>query len=97
MHTLCARWRAIENDIWVVRVVNTGESVVIDPSGAVVERIPALREAGTLIADVGVARGGATAYARLGETLGWLSGFALLMGLVVEWMSRRRERVANRV
>lgn len=97
MHTLCARWRAIENATWVVRVANTGESVVIDPTGAVVDRIPAVREAGALLADVGVVRGGPTAYARLGETLGGLTGFALLMGLVVEWRSRRRDRVVNRI
>jgi len=92
MHTLCARWRAIENDTWMIRVANTGQSVVIDPTGSVVDAIAELREPGTLVAEVGVRRGGPTPYARLGEALGGLAAFALLVGLVVEWRSRRTRR-----
>jgi apolipoprotein N-acyltransferase len=96
MHTLCARWRAIENDIWVVRVANTGESVVIDPSGAVTDRVtPEPRVPGTLLARVGVTRGGSTPYAVLGELPGQACGVAMMMALMVEWWCRRRRRAGR--
>jgi len=96
MHTLCARWRAIENDLWLVRVANTGDSVVVDPSGAIVDRVPSgPRTTGTRLVEVGVSRSAPTAFARLGETFGFLCGLAMGMALVVEWTSRRRQHAGS--
>ena len=96
MHTLCARWRAIENDLWVVRVANTGESVVIDPEGSIVDRVASgPRTSGTRLVEVGVSRSEPTAFARLGETFGLLCGLAMGMLLVVEWCSRRHQRAGS--
>lgn len=93
MHTLCARWRAIENDLWLVRVSNTGESVLVDPDGRVVDRLPGgTRTSGTRLVEVGVSESGPTAFARLGETFGLLCWLATTLGLVVEWWSRRAAR-----
>jgi apolipoprotein N-acyltransferase len=96
MHTLCARWRAIENDLWVVRVANTGESVVIDPEGSIADRLATgTRTSGTRLVEVGVSRSGPTAFARLGETFGLLCGLAMCMALVVEWVSRRHQHAGS--
>ena len=35
MHELCARWRAVENETWMVRTVNTGRSSAIAPYGSI--------------------------------------------------------------
>ena len=91
MHTLCARWRSIENDVWLVRVANTGESVVIDPNGRIRERVtPEPRSAGTRLVRIGVVTGDAPAHALLGNLFGMGCGVAMFMALMVEWGCRRR-------
>ena len=90
MHNVCARWRAIENDIWVVRAANTGDSVVIAPNGEILQRVESgPRTEGTILARVGASRSSATLYARVGELLGAFCALAMGACLVVEWWCRR--------
>lgn len=60
-----AQLRAIETGRWLVSAANTGPSLVVDPAGAVRERLP-LQGPGTLVVALEV-RSGLTGYARAGE------------------------------
>jgi apolipoprotein N-acyltransferase len=48
---VAARWRAVENQKWVVRVGSLGKTMVIDPSGKVVDELP-IGQQGLLVADL---------------------------------------------
>lgn len=68
LHLRAARMRAIETGTPVVLAANTGPSAVVEPSGRVAARLPAL-EAGSLRAVVRPGDG-ATTYVALGDWLG---------------------------
>ena len=93
MHVICARWRAIENQMWVVRAVNTGDSVAIAPDGSVVARVPSGPQTpGWVRAQVQAPTDAVPLYARIGDALGGL--MAALLGVLVcsEWWYTRRQR-----
>lgn len=99
MHVLCARWRAIENRMWVLRAVNTGDSVAIEPDGSIAGTVPSGPQTpGWLLATVSAPDSSVPLYARIGDLLGGLC--ALLMGVLILWewcytWSRRSRRAGG--
>lgn len=95
-HLMMARWRAVENGVWVSRAANTGVSCVIDQWGRVVETLRA-NEEGVLVVEVRVGGGGGTLYSSmLGGSVGGLclAGTGLLgVGSVLG--RERKGRVAD--
>lgn len=84
LHLRAARFRAMETGVPLVLAANTGPSAVVEPSGRVVARLPAL-QAGALRAEV-VPGEGATAYLALGDWLGALN--AIFTGGLAAALSR---------
>jgi len=84
-HLAMARFRAVENRIWLVRAANTGITAIIDPAGRIVAQTP-IFETGFLNGRVGL---GAqpTLYTRIGDVL----PLACLL-LAVYWLIRTRRR-----
>lgn len=79
-HLMTARWRAVENGVWVVRAANTGVSCLVDRWGQVLKKLPA-NEEGVLVVQVRVDEGGGTLYrSTMGDSVGWvcLGGAGLL-------------------
>ena len=77
-HLNFTRFRAIEHACSMVRATNTGISAFVTPSGRVVDTLGVGKE-GVLVADVPLAKGERTLYARWGHYLPWLLGlFAAL-------------------
>ena len=84
-HLAMARFRAVENRVWVVRAANTGITAFIAPSGRV-EQQSALFESAFLAGNVGLgARPGF--YCRTGDMI---PGALLVIGLV--WLVQTRRR-----
>ena len=93
MHVLCARWRAVENQMWVLRAVNTGDSVAIAPDGTVTDRIPSgPQTAGALLTRVRAPGPVSLFYASIGDALGVLLALVLGVLVVTEWWYTRRQR-----
>ncbi|MBN8550629.1 MAG: apolipoprotein N-acyltransferase [Deltaproteobacteria bacterium] len=42
-HALLAAWRAVENRRYLLRVTTTGQTILVDPTGSIVDRIPAFQ------------------------------------------------------
>ncbi|MDH3998436.1 MAG: apolipoprotein N-acyltransferase [Desulfuromonadales bacterium] len=83
-HLAMARFRAIENRVWLVRAANTGISAFISPSGRVIKQTE-LFESTQITTEVGLgARPGL--YSRIGDAL---PALFLLIGLGWLWQSRR--------
>ncbi|PLX75836.1 MAG: apolipoprotein N-acyltransferase [Desulfuromonas sp.] len=84
-HLAMARFRAIENRVWVARAANTGISAFIAPSGEITRRT-ALFEEAVLSSRVGL---GASPgfYARTGDAIPLLF---VLVSLLWLWQTRRR-------
>lgn len=86
MHVLCARWRAAETRTWMVRSVNTGNSVVIDAGGVVVARLGSgPQTAGVLVAEAYSAPPGVPSFALLGNWFGRIMAIGVLGCLVFKW------------
>ena len=91
MHELCARWRAIENETWLVRAVNTGRSSAISPDGRV-DRLISVgsRASGTLLVEVEVPgdgwASGRPPYAIIGESFGRGSWWLVLVICFCNWL-----------
>jgi apolipoprotein N-acyltransferase len=68
-HFAMARFRAVENGVYLVRAANTGISGIVDPFGRVLERTP-LFETAVLVRDVPKAKL-ETFYARRGDLFAW--------------------------
>jgi apolipoprotein N-acyltransferase len=84
-HLAMARFRAIENRVWLARAANTGISAFISPSGRVVEQT-SLFDTGFLVGKVGLgARPGL--YSRMGDLV---PGSFLVIGLL--WLIKTRRR-----
>jgi apolipoprotein N-acyltransferase len=86
-HLAQARLRAAEEGIPVLRSTPTGISAVIDARGNVVKSLP-WRHAGVIDAVLPPAAKGPTPFARFGNLIPILLGFALIMGGIV--LGRRR-------
>ena len=81
-----AQLRAIETGRWLVSAANTGPSLVVDPAGAVRERLP-LQQAGTLAVAL-EARSALTGYSRTGE---WPLLLLAALGMARRIQSRVRQ------
>jgi apolipoprotein N-acyltransferase len=86
-HLAQARLRAAEEGIPVLRATPTGISAVIDARGEVVKSLP-WRTAGVIDAVLPPAANSATVFARFGNALALLLGFAVMIGGIV--LARRR-------
>lgn len=85
-HELTARWRAIENRVGVLRVVNTGITSLIDPTGRVIERLPP-RTPGWLVAPTMSSRV-VTLFGRVGDVGSWLFMITTMLLAVGSFMPR---------
>ena len=91
MHELCARWRSVENETWLVRTVNTGRSSAIAPDGRV-DRLIAVgsRASGTMRVEVEVPgdawSSGRPPYAVIGEAFGAISCWLAILLVVFRWV-----------
>jgi apolipoprotein N-acyltransferase len=84
-HLAMARFRAIENRVWLARAANTGITAFISPSGDVVQQT-GLFESGFLVGQVGLgARPGL--YSHMGDII---PGLFLLISLL--WLLQTRRR-----
>ena len=85
-HLAMARFRAVENRVWLVRAANTGVTAFITPSGAILQQTR-LFEPGFLVATVGLgARFGF--YTRMGDLV---PGLFVLISLL--WLLQTRRRL----
>jgi len=93
-HMQIARVRAVEQGLPLVRAANTGISVVVDPYGRILERLP-LGEAGIIDAALPVPIAGGTVYARIGDGI-----FGLLLLIAgfggTAWLRDRVSRALER-
>ncbi|MEM9066050.1 MAG: apolipoprotein N-acyltransferase [Planctomycetota bacterium] len=83
-HQLCARWRALETGTPLVRAANTGPSAAVDAGGRVVQA-GAVRESGTVLADVPM-----WTRSTLYLAGGWWFRWLCLLGAVVGCLLPRR-------
>jgi apolipoprotein N-acyltransferase len=86
-HLAQARLRAAEEGIPVLRATPTGISAVIDGRGNLLKELP-WRTAGVIDAVIPPAADSATVFARFGNVIPILLGFALFVGAIV--LGRRR-------
>jgi apolipoprotein N-acyltransferase len=86
-HLAQARLRAAEEGIPVLRATPTGISAVIDGRGNLLKELP-WRTAGVIDAVIPPAADSATVFARFGNVIPILLGFALFAGAIV--LGRRR-------
>ena len=85
-HLAMARFRAVENRVWLARAANTGISAFISPSGKVVQQT-GLFEPAFLVTEVGLgARPGL--YSRMGDLI---PGLFLLISVL--WLLQTRRRL----
>lgn len=86
-HAHHARLRSVETGLPMLRVANSGATIVVDPLGRITAR---LAETEVALVDVVPANRleDGTLYARLGDLP---FGGALLLGLVLSWVAARRE------
>jgi apolipoprotein N-acyltransferase len=87
-HLAQARLRAAEEGLPVIRATPTGISAVIDARGKVVKSLP-WRTAGVIDAVLPPAANSATVFARFGNAIALLLGFALIFAGIVLGRSRR--------
>ena len=87
-HLAQARLRAAEEGLPVIRATPTGISAVINARGKVVQQLP-WRTAGVIDAVLPPAANAAPPFARFGNLIPLLLGFALLFGAIVFGRGRR--------
>jgi apolipoprotein N-acyltransferase len=86
-HLAQARLRAAEEGLPVLRATPTGVSAVIDARGKVVQQLP-WKTAGVIDAVLPPAANAPPPFARFGNSIPILLGFAMLFGAIV--LGRRR-------
>jgi len=85
-HLAMARFRAIENRIWLVRAANTGISATVSPSGKVLQSSPLFTDA-ILNETVGLG-GRQTFYSSYGDVFAWGCMVVAVTGLAAVWLRR---------
>jgi apolipoprotein N-acyltransferase len=82
-------FRAVENNVAVVRAANTGVSAIIGPSGEIRERL-GLFERGQMAGRIPLRRG-VTFYTRYGDVFAWTClGVGAALTAWAGWNRRRR-------
>lgn len=94
-HLQIARYRAIENRIFLVRAANTGRTVAIDSDGKLVAeagdgRSPFTRETGELLVQTKIDPRW-TLFGRIGNTFGAVTLLLTIGWLVHSWVAARRK------
>jgi apolipoprotein N-acyltransferase len=87
-HLAQARLRAAEEGLPVIRSTPTGISAVIDARGQIVKSLP-WRQAGVIDAILPPPANSATVFARFGNAIALILGFALMLAGIVLGRSRR--------
>lgn len=90
-HLSIARMRAVENRRFIIRATNDGITVVIDPAGRIVRRLPPYKELAAPVRYGAV--GSTTFYSRHGDWFAW----SCLAAGVTLGMLNLRSRAANRL
>ncbi len=86
-HLAMARFRAIENRVWLARAANTGISAFISPSGHVVQASSLFTDS-VLNGTVGMGAG-SSFYTRFGDVFAWgCLAVTLVFGLAMLWRCR---------
>ena len=91
-HLVMSAFRAVENDVYMVRAANTGVSAVIEPSGRIA-RATALYTDAAFVARIG-RRGGGTFYTHYGDVFAWACSAAAVAFVAAGLRGRRRGRAA---
>jgi apolipoprotein N-acyltransferase len=87
-HLMMARVRAVENRRWLLRDTNNGFTVVVDPYGRIVRRLPTdVRDELDAPYDF---RSGLTPYARFGDWFAWLCVIATVAIMATAALGRSR-------
>lgn len=84
-HLAMARFRAVENRIWLARCANTGVSALIDPSGQIVAQSPLFTA--TRVEGVVYLRDATSLYTRSGDSVPLLFCVVVMVWL---WQSRKK-------
>ncbi|MCK5690939.1 hypothetical protein KAI87_16780, partial [Myxococcota bacterium] len=84
------RFRAVENDRWMLRVANSGVTAVIDHLGQI-KKQTLFHQKDMLVADVQL-REGQTLYGILGDWPPYLALLLLILAWLYEVYSRRRQQ-----
>jgi len=87
-HLVMSAFRAAENDVYMVRVANTGISAIIEPSGRIT-RATALFSDAAFVGRIGL-RGGGTFYTRHGDVFAWACSVAAVALLLAGLRGRPR-------
>jgi apolipoprotein N-acyltransferase len=93
-HLALASFRSIENRRSLVRVTNTGVSAFVDPVGRIVSRT-GLWTKEVLVDRIPLLKG-RTAYALLGDWIGWLCAFLSVSGMAQAFRISRRRKEQDR-
>ncbi|MBI1893715.1 MAG: apolipoprotein N-acyltransferase [Candidatus Rokubacteria bacterium] len=90
-HLTMMPFRAVENNVAVVRAANTGVSAIIGPSGEIRERL-GLFERGQMVGRIPLRRG-VTFYTRYGDVFAWTClGVGVALTAWAGWNRRRRRK-----
>jgi len=87
-HLAMAVFRAVENQVYVVRSANTGVTALIDPAGRIVEKTDLFVEA-ALVGEISL-RKGTTFYTRYGDLFAWICIVFALASLAREAAGPRK-------
>ncbi len=87
-HLAMAVFRAVENQVYVVRSANTGVTAIIDPAGRIMKQTDLFVEA-VLVGEISL-RKGTTFYTRYGDLFAWICSVFALAVLAREAAGPRR-------
>lgn len=81
-HLLIARMRAVENRRFLIRSTNDGLSVIVDPAGKMIQRLPAFRELAAIVRYGSIQE--TTFYTRHGD---WFAWSCLTIGVALSFVN----------